>query len=157
MLRATICIAMFLYVQSFALASDALLLPKGSKYEVEAAWAVEGGITINFEIEEYKYVEERRYLDGEKLSYWVLEDSERNVLAVMRVPKHRPGYEHSYGYCKIDGSFEIRRNIIAIVNFRGGEEWSRDIERAWRVNTKESRFEQISVNSISCRSIGYGL
>lgn len=140
-----------------ASASDVLLPPKESQYELGAAWQIEGGLTLNNEIKKRKYVEERQYLDGEKLLYWVMRDAERNVLAVKRVPARSRGYEFSYGKCKVSGNFELRMDIIASVKFSADEEWSSVIEWAWLANPNAARFEPIPVRGIKCRHEGYGL
>jgi hypothetical protein len=142
-MRLYLAIAIFLLSAADAWVRE-LAIPPGGKMFV--------GWLIAPEQHPSPSVDEIRYPDRK---LWVLRSAEGVVVAIMRVPSLRKGFEYNYGDCKLSGL--NRMDVIASVRHQRYAEWSSAVDRAWVIDPTNAEFRAISPKGIICRNESYGV
>lgn len=80
------------------------------------------------------------------------------VIATLKLPveyKSVKSISIARGDCQLDG--RIRNDIVAVVNYQVGTEWSSDIKAAWQALPKKKKFEPLKRGKIVCRNPDFGM
>jgi len=80
------------------------------------------------------------------------------VLDVQAVPRLKPGEIASGGHCELRGK-QYNPEIAAVIMAKGhrNEEKFKDIRKAWRLNTRTGKIEELPNKQVVCVNEGWGV
>jgi hypothetical protein len=114
----------------------------------ESKPGVDWGMSLVWQGDHYIISADQNTTPGKLTQTW-------QVVAIQQIPLLRQGQMVALGTCRVSGKPDSR--VVAIVDYRGDEQWFDRFEGAWDYDYPKNAFEPVPTDTLRCLNPRYGL